>query len=171
MFVLQPELLESSVEKKLKEFDKFLTELGGKTSVRETWGKQKLAYRIKLFKEGIYVVYNSALPGSAVSEVNNHLRIDTDVIRHLIIKLPEGYAYSKFDEPLPEDKTEKKRGDMRGDMRPAQHATWKADRPAIKKAEPVQEKTAAPEKKTERMKKGDLDEKLDKILGGDDLNI
>jgi len=53
MLVLQPEMLETAVEKKLKEFDKFLSEHGGEATMKDIWGKKRLAYRIKLFNEGI----------------------------------------------------------------------------------------------------------------------
>ena len=98
MLILQPELLESAVEKKTKEFEKFLSDNGGSVDMKDVWGKQKLSYRIGKFDDGIYVVYNMTFPTTSNRELDEHLRIDKDVIRHLQIALDDSYAYRKFEE-------------------------------------------------------------------------
>ena len=81
MFILKPTLLESAVKKKLKEFEDSIEKNGGEIKVNDLWGKRRLAYRIKQFEEGIYVLYNLVMPTTYVRELEEHLRIDVEVIR------------------------------------------------------------------------------------------
>ncbi|MDH5597339.1 MAG: 30S ribosomal protein S6 [Candidatus Peregrinibacteria bacterium] len=161
MLVLQPDLLESGVEKKLKEFEKFLSENGGTVDMKDNWGKQKLAYKIGRADSGTYVVYNVTLPTTFNQELDEHLRIDKDVIRFLHVSLKDDYAYEKFEEEAPAPKEEPKK-----------------EAPVRRKTESTTHKAAtkekAPEEVKDKGKKADssqLDDKLDKLLGGDDLNI
>jgi len=161
MLVLQPELLESTVEKKLKEFDKFLTENGGTVDLKEIWGKQKLAYRIKKNDEGIYVVYNITFPTTSNKELNEHLRIDKDIIRFLQINIDDSYEYKVFEEEIVEKEESKKEDtSRRGNNTPT--ASHKAAEKPIKKE--IKDKGI-------KADAGKLDDKLDKLLEGDDLNI
>ncbi len=99
MLVWQPELLEAALDKKLKEFEDFLAENGGKVDQKENWGKKQLAYRIKRFDKGIYVNYLVELPSNTLSELDNYLRIHTDVIRHLVLSAPKAdYTLSRHDD-------------------------------------------------------------------------
>ena len=100
MLVLQPELLESAKEKKLRDFEKFLGENDGKVDMKDDWGKRKLAYRIGKHDAGIYVVYNLSLPPAFNRELDEHLRIDKDVVRFLHIALPDDYSYTKYEEEV-----------------------------------------------------------------------
>ncbi len=109
MLVLKPDLLESAVTKKLKDFTKFLKENECNVTMEDVWGKRTLAYRIKQFEEGIYVVYNIIAPTTFISELDNHLRIDNEVIRHLLISIENDYKYSKFDEEIEEAPKEEKK--------------------------------------------------------------
>lgn len=160
MFILQPELLQSAVEKKLKEIEKFIEEGSGNVDMKDVLGKKPLAYRIGKYSEGIYVVYNLSLPTSFNAELDEHLRIEKEVIRFLLVGLSEDYAYQKYDDVAmvkPAMKTEDKKEDKK-----KTDVAHKAD-DGGKKAE-VKDKG----------KKADaasLDDKLDKILEGEDINV
>lgn len=159
MLVLQPDLLESAVEKKLKDFDKFLEENGGKVDMKDNWGKKKLAYRIGKFDSGTYVAYNVTLPTTFNRELNEHVRIDKDIIRFLHISLKDDYSYTKFEEEKVVEE-------------PKKEAPSISRKPAATHKAPSKEK--APTEIKDKGKKADaesLDEKLDKLLEGDDLNI
>jgi len=154
MLVIQPELLNSAVEKKLKEFEAFLAENGGSVDMKDIWGKQDLAYRIGKFDQGTYVAYNVTLPSTFNQELDEHLRIDKDVIRFLLMAISDDYEYQTFEE----------------DFAPAE------EEPQAKKT-PVPSRKADTGKKPEVKDKGkkadakDLSKKLDSILEGDDLKV
>lgn len=160
MLVLQPDLLESATEKKLKDFEKYLEENGGKVEMKDNWGKQKLAYRIGKYDAGTYVVLNVTLPTTFNKELDDHVRIDKDIIRFLHISLKDDYSYTKFEEEKVVEEPKKK------------EAPSTSRRPAATHKAPSKEK--APIEIKDKGKKADsesLDEKLDKLLEGDDLNI
>lgn len=164
MLVLKPTMLETAVEKKLKELDSFLNEIKGEVSLKEVWGKKSLAYRIKSFDEGIYAVYNLRLPGTALRELDEHLRIDNDTLRHLVVSISDDYTYSKYDEVREEPKKEESKHPEKVDSSlPTEYKSSKKVEATAKKKEV---KKPATEKVDEK-----LDEKLDQILKDDKLDF
>jgi len=57
-----------------------------KTSV---WGRQKLAYQIGKHTDGIYVQLDFQLAPSASRGLEHNLRIEEQIIRHLVVRLSE----------------------------------------------------------------------------------
>ena len=160
MLILQPELLESAVDKKLRDFEKYLEENGGSVDMKDNWGKRKLAYRIGPHTSGTYIVYNITLPSTFNQELDEHLRIDKDVIRFLHITLKDDYQYTKFEEEKVVEKPKKE--EVKEDRKPAR---------ATHKASPKEVKPAEIKDKGKKADAESLDDKLDKLLEGDDLNI
>jgi small subunit ribosomal protein S6 len=56
------------------------------------WGKKRFAYEIRKKTEGYYVFFNVLAPGAALDEVERSLRLADDVVRHKLIRLPDGEA-------------------------------------------------------------------------------
>ncbi len=154
--ILQPELLSSAVEKKLKEFEAYLSENGASVDMKDIWGKQELAYPIAKHDQGIYVIYNVTLPSTFNKELDEHLRIDKDVIRFLLITVADDYEYQEYEEEVTPAETEKV------DDKASKSTSHKAD-DSPKKAE-VKDKGKKADAKS-------LDKKLDSILEGDDLKV
>ncbi|MGI9605086.1 MAG: 30S ribosomal protein S6 [Acidimicrobiales bacterium] len=66
---------------------------GGSVASVDNWGKRRFAYRINHKWEGTYVVLEILLPeGKDLSGPDRALRLADDVVRHKIIRLPEGEA-------------------------------------------------------------------------------
>ena len=158
MLVYQPDLLESAKDKKLRDFEKFLEENGGKIKMKDDWGKRKLAYRIGKHDAGIYVVLNLVLPPSFNKELDEHMRIDKDIVRYLLTAVADDYNYTKFEE-------EKK-------MEPKPEVPSMARKPSS-----VSHKASTGTATTDVKDKGkkadaeSLDTKLGKLLEGGDLNM
>ena len=53
----------------------------------ERWGKRKLAYPIKRFGEGFYVLMRFKLKPALGKELETSLGITEEVLRHLLVKL------------------------------------------------------------------------------------
>jgi small subunit ribosomal protein S6 len=49
-------------------------------------GRRRLAYPIQRFHEGIYQITNFSLLPEKVADLEHQLRLDEDVLRHLVIK-------------------------------------------------------------------------------------
>lgn len=74
---------QSSVSEHIR---KIMEKLGGKIADESIWGKQKLSYPIQGHTMGVYVVLKIQLPGVAVRELENQLKLIETIMRFLLIK-------------------------------------------------------------------------------------
>ncbi len=165
MIILNPELRESEVTKKLGEFEEMIAKSGGKVTSKDYWGKRALAYRIKRKDDGLYMVYNAEMPASFLKEIKEALRIDKEVVRSLVIRLPEGHVYTKFDLTYVKEEPRKKDFFVKKSSGSMANTSVKHSGPSV---------MAKPEKSEDKGKEAnavDLDKKLDAMLGGNDLKL
>ncbi len=85
--IISPELMEEAVDDVMGRISKFITENGGSVSAIERWGKKKLAYPIKHFTEGSYVLARFKLKPKLSKELEASLQISEEVFRHLLIRV------------------------------------------------------------------------------------
>lgn len=89
MYIVRPDLEEEATKAIMERFQNVVTEQGGEVVELKEMGKRRLAYEIQDFREGFYVLmYFNAEP-NMVQELDRLLRINEDVIRHLVINLEE----------------------------------------------------------------------------------
>ena len=102
------EVLENSARK----YTDIITSQGGSFSKLDDWGKRGLAYEINYHKEGFYHFYKFQGGGKVVDELNRQLRIDENVLRHMIVrdegKIPVVRDRTAADAAKPEEKPEEK---------------------------------------------------------------
>ncbi len=87
VLVISPELAEEQFETTIDNISRFITGKGGSVSDTERWGKRKLAYPIRHFGEGSYVLAKFKLKPEFGKELEANLRISEEVLRHLLIRL------------------------------------------------------------------------------------
>ena len=88
MFIVRPDIDESSVKNTVKSLEKVLTDCKAKITLSKELGQKEFAYEIKKFKSGYYFLYNIEVnDDAAVKEFNRVARIDENIIRHLVINL------------------------------------------------------------------------------------
>lgn len=85
--VLTPDLEDKGVEDILEKVSRWLTEGGGSIVKVEKWGKRKLAYPIKHLFEGNYVFTQFKLDPSKVKELTSRLKLSSEIIRYLVVKV------------------------------------------------------------------------------------
>lgn len=85
--VISPEVAEEKFDATLNNLGQLITSLGGAVSEVTQWGKRKLAYPIKHFSEGNYVLVQFKLKPALSRELEAKLHISEEVIRHLLIRL------------------------------------------------------------------------------------
>lgn len=83
-YILKPEFSDGDVQKVADRFKGIVEQRGGKVESASKWDKRKLAYEIKGFKEGNYVLMHFEAPADTPSELNRLMGISDDVIRHRI---------------------------------------------------------------------------------------
>ncbi len=64
-----------------------IEEQEGTVGKTEYWGLRQLAYRIRKNRKGHYALLNIDAPASAIHELERRLRLNEDVLRHLVIKV------------------------------------------------------------------------------------
>jgi len=84
--VVSPQVPDESVPAVLERFTKFIADRGGTVGNVNRWGRRKLAYKIKQFKDGNYVQADFKLDPKHLHDLEEGLRISEDVIRHIVIK-------------------------------------------------------------------------------------
>ena len=87
VIIFSPQLDEEALENAINRVQEVITNGGGEIIKADRWGKRRLAYEIKDFTEGYYLLVEMNAPSSAVQELDRVLRISDDVIRHMIIRL------------------------------------------------------------------------------------
>lgn len=69
------------------ELTTIVTEGGGSVLKREYWGLRALNFRIKKNRKGHYAFFNIDAPAPAVHELERRLRLNEDVIRHMVVRV------------------------------------------------------------------------------------
>ena len=69
---------------------------GGTPGQIDRWGKRTFAYEMKKRREGYYVVVEFTGEPATVAELDRHLTLATEVLRHKIIRLPEKGAAKRL---------------------------------------------------------------------------
>ncbi|MFV0432019.1 MAG: 30S ribosomal protein S6 [Alphaproteobacteria bacterium] len=66
-----------------------VAEQGGNVGKIEYWGLRQMAYRIRKNRKGHYTLLNIDAPATAIAELERILRLNEDVLRHLVISVEE----------------------------------------------------------------------------------
>ena len=81
---------ESEGAKKISEsYKKLVTDNKGKVTELKDLGQKKLAYPIKKELNGFYYVMLFSANSDTITELDRRLRLDENIIRHMIIRLEE----------------------------------------------------------------------------------
>ncbi len=86
MFIVKATLDEASIKDYTKEVQKLITDNKGKVIEFKEMGRKKLAYEIDKNVSGFYFLMNVEANAETIKEFDRKLRINENVIRHLILK-------------------------------------------------------------------------------------
>ncbi len=89
VLIARQDLSNTQAEQLTDEFVTVLTENGGSLVGKESWGLQRMAYRIKRNRKGHYVLLKTDAPSEAVKEMERLMRIHEDILRVLTIRVKE----------------------------------------------------------------------------------
>ena len=89
IYIVNPNLDADSLKEIIDKFSDIVKKLKGSMVKINEWGKRKLAYEIKKFDKGYYVVFDfCGLPG-LVSELERNLKLDDRILKYLTVKIDE----------------------------------------------------------------------------------
>ncbi len=86
MFIIKATLDENSLNKLTTEVQKLITDNKGKVIEFKDMGRKKLAYPIKKEVSGFYYLMNVEAVHEVIQEFDRKLRINENILRHLILK-------------------------------------------------------------------------------------
>ncbi|HOB08311.1 MAG: 30S ribosomal protein S6 [Limnochordia bacterium] len=86
MLLLNPELEEEALEAVIQKTTDIVTSRNGEIENIDRWGKRKLAYEVKDYTEGFYVVIRFKADNEATTEVDRVLKITEEVLRFLLVR-------------------------------------------------------------------------------------
>lgn len=89
VFIARQDASVSQVEALQNTFAALIEEQGGKVTKREYWGLRNIAYRMKKNRKGHYVLFNIEAGSDAINELDRQLRLNEDVLRHLVVRVDE----------------------------------------------------------------------------------
>jgi len=87
VLIISPEVADEKFGATIDNISQFIAENGGAVSEVEQWGKRRLAYPVKHFVEGNYVLTRFNMKPTSSKELEAKLQISDEVLRHLLIKL------------------------------------------------------------------------------------
>lgn len=88
MFIVRPQMTPEEADKVLEEVQNVINAKGEVTST-DKWGKRQFAYEIEHQTEGYYYVVQFNAPPDYVSEVDRRLKINDNILRHIIVRTDE----------------------------------------------------------------------------------
>jgi small subunit ribosomal protein S6 len=89
MFILRPDTPEEDVDRLLQTMETNVAATGGKVTGFERMGKRRLAYTVKKFQDGIYILAFVEGPGSVLKELERRLRVQELVIKFITVRTDE----------------------------------------------------------------------------------
>ena len=88
MFIVRPDMVDEDLNKLISTLESSVTAAQG-TVKSEIWGKRRLAYTVRKFNEGIFVLLILEGTGAMVHELERRLRVTEPVIKFLTVRTDE----------------------------------------------------------------------------------
>jgi small subunit ribosomal protein S6 len=89
MFIVRPDVVDEELDKLIAGFESTVTSGGGTIKSSEKWGRRKLAYTVRKFNDGNYVLLTIAADGAVVAELERRLRVTEPVIKFITVRMDE----------------------------------------------------------------------------------
>ena len=89
MFILRPDMAEEDADKLIAGFTSTVTNGGGVVKSVEKMGRRKLAYLVRKFNDGNYILMTVEAGGPVVQELERRLRVSEPVIKFITVRIDE----------------------------------------------------------------------------------
>ncbi len=89
MFIVRPDIEEADLEKLIEGFSAVITTGNGEVNQIEKLGRRRLAYTVRKFQDGQYVLLHIAADGPLVAELERRLRVTEQVIKFITVRTDE----------------------------------------------------------------------------------
>jgi small subunit ribosomal protein S6 len=89
MFIVRPDMTEEDQDKLISTLESAVTSSSGQVKNVERMGKRRLAYKVRKFQDGIYILLTVEGSGGLIHELERRLRVSEPVIKFLTVRIDE----------------------------------------------------------------------------------
>ena len=89
MFIVRPDMVDEELDKLISTVESAVTSTGGTVKNVEKMGKRRLAYTVRRFNDGQYILLTIEGPGTVIHEVERRLRVTEPVIKFITVRIDE----------------------------------------------------------------------------------
>ena len=89
MFIVRPDMVEEELDKLISTLESVVTSASGTVKSVERMGKRRLAYVVRRFQDGMYILLTVEGTGAMVHELERRLRVTEPVIKFLTVRVDE----------------------------------------------------------------------------------
>ena len=89
MFIVRPDMTEEDQDKLISTLETAVTSSGGVVKSVEKMGKRRLAYIVRRFHDGLFILLTFEGSGGLVHELERRLRVTEPVIKFLSVRIDE----------------------------------------------------------------------------------
>lgn len=89
VFLARQDISNQQAEGLMQDFRKVIEEGGGTIGKTEYWGLKPIAYKIRKNRKAHYALMNIDAPHEAVAELERQMRLNSDIIRFMTIRVDE----------------------------------------------------------------------------------
>ena len=89
MMIVRPDVVEDDLDKLVTTIEGHIGTAGGTLKNTERMGKRRLAYEVRGFNDGTYVLFNVEGEGKIIAEIERRLRVTEPVIKFITVRVDE----------------------------------------------------------------------------------
>jgi small subunit ribosomal protein S6 len=89
MFIVRPDMPEEEQDKLISTLESQVGAAGGAVKSVERMGKRRLAYVVRKFQDGLYILFTIEGSGVVVRELERRLRVTEPVIKFITVRVDE----------------------------------------------------------------------------------
>jgi small subunit ribosomal protein S6 len=89
MYIVRPDVVDEELDKLIANFESTVTNGGGVVKSSDKWGRRKLAYTVRKFNDGNYVLLTVEANGTVIAELERRLRVTEPVIKFITVRMDE----------------------------------------------------------------------------------
>ena len=115
IYIANPNLEDDALKEVVAKFSDIIEKKRGSIVKIDDWGKKKLAYEVKRFDKGHYVLLDFCGFPDAVAELERTLKLDDRILKYLTVKIEDDYEPT--DIPVKTEEKEDEPKSQAGDER------------------------------------------------------
>src|ERR1700761_9191848 len=89
MFIIRPDVVEEDADKLIAGFTSTVTNGGGVVKTVEKLGRRKLAYMVRKFNDGNFILMTVEANAAVILELERRLRVTEPVIKFITVRIDE----------------------------------------------------------------------------------